>query len=148
MKQVPSSQLKNTGKTIDDVIAAGAAVITRAGREVVAMQEIGQFRADQHELQMLRQAVAYLNVAVTGADWPGDKTTLALPVQEMVKRTTDATLQAQQARADLDQLWAQVGRLVHAITGDWPGSHALTVDQMLDLTERAVAQAAAVAQGS
>jgi antitoxin (DNA-binding transcriptional repressor) of toxin-antitoxin stability system len=47
-----------------------------------------------------------------------------------------------------DQLWAQVGRLVQAITGDWPGSHALTVDQMLDLTEQAITQAAAVTRGA
>jgi prevent-host-death family protein len=66
MIQVSATELKNKiGPVIDRVIAGEATAVTRAGREVVALQEIGRYRAEQHELAMLRPDVDRLHAMVT-----------------------------------------------------------------------------------
>lgn len=37
-----------------------------------------------------------------------------------------------------DLLWAQLGRLMKAFTGDWPGSPAVSLEQLVELTEKAI----------
>jgi antitoxin (DNA-binding transcriptional repressor) of toxin-antitoxin stability system len=46
--------------------------------------------------------------------------------------------QFQRAEYERDLLWAQLGRLMQAVTGHWPGNHAVSLEQLVELTEKAI----------